>query len=247
MNELTTKSSSDEVESGADANRMTLLEHLEELRQRLMKSVIAVAVTTLFSLLFTKQLLMALIAPLGGALPQAVRPTETFVIYMKVALMAGIALAMPVLVYQLVRFVAPGLTRRERRYLYILIPGATILFVLGMAFCLLIVLPFAIRYLYGFLDDVVRQDWTIDYYISFVTMFLLSTGLIFETPLIVFSLTKLGVVDRATLKRNRKYAVVLAFVAAAVLTPTPDPFNQLLVAGPLLILYEVGIFLSRFA
>jgi sec-independent protein translocase protein TatC len=236
-----------EIKSGVNDTRMTLIEHLEELRQRLIKAIIALVVTTLFSLVFTRQLLLALIAPLGGVLPQAVRPTETFVTYMKVALMAGIALAMPVIIYQFIRFVVPGLTRRERRYLYILVPGATLLFLIGMAFCYFFMLPFAISYLHGFLSDVIRQDWTIDYYISFVTTFLLATGLVFETPLVVFFLAKLGVVTPATLKRNRKYAIVIAFVIAAVITPTPDPFNQTLVAGPLIILYEVGILLSRFA
>jgi sec-independent protein translocase protein TatC len=237
----------EEIEPEVDETRMTLIEHLEELRQRLIKAIMALAVTTLFSLVFTKQLLLALIVPLGGALPQAVRPTETFVTYMKVALMAGIALAMPIIIYQFMRFVVPGLTRHERRYLYVIVPGATLFFVLGMAFCYFFMLPFAVRYLYNFLGDVIRQDWTIDYYISFVTTFLLATGLVFETPLVVFFLAKLRVVSTAALKRNRKYAIVIAFVVAAVITPTPDPFNQTLVAAPLVILYEVGILLSRFA
>jgi len=226
---------------------MTLVEHLEELRQRLIRATIALVITTGFSVIFAKRILLALIAPLGGNLPQAVRPTETFVIFMKVALMSGLALAMPVIVYQFVRFVAPGLTRRERRYLYMLVPGASFLFVAGLLFCYFIMLPFAVGYLYSFLGDVVRQDWTIDYYISFITTFMIAVGLVFETPLVVFILAKIGVISQKTLAKNRKYAIVAALVIAAVITPTPDPFNQLLVATPLWILYEVGVLLARFA
>jgi sec-independent protein translocase protein TatC len=226
---------------------MTLVEHLEELRQRLIRATIALVITTAFSVIFAKRILQALIVPLGGNLPQAVRPTETFVIFMKVALMAGLALAMPVIIYQFARFVAPGLTRRERRYLYILVPGASLLFAVGLLFAYFIMLPFAVRYLYNFLGDVVRQDWTIDYYISFITTFMIAVGLVFETPLLVFILAKMGVISQQALSKNRKYAIVAALVIAAVITPTPDPFNQLLVAAPLWILYEVGIFLARFA
>ncbi len=226
---------------------MTLVEHLEELRQRLIRATIALLITTAFSVIFAKRILLALIIPLGGNLPQAVRPTETFVIFMKVALMSGLALAMPVIIYQFVRFVAPGLTRRERRYLYILVPGASILFVAGLLFCYFVILPFAVRYLYNFLGDVVRQDWTIDYYISFITTFMIAVGLVFETPLVVFILAKMGIISPKTLSRNRKYAIVAALVIAAIITPTPDPFNQLLVATPLWILYEIGVLLARFA
>lgn len=226
---------------------MSLVEHLEELRQRLIKATTALAIATLLSVIFAKRILQALTVPLGGNLPQAVRPTETFVIFMKVALMSGLALAMPVIVYQFVRFIVPGLTKQERRYLYIVVPGATILFVVGILFAYFLMIPFAVRYLYGFLGDVVRQDWTIDYYISFVVTFLVAVGLIFQTPLVVFILAKLGVISQKTLARNRKYAIVAAFVIAAIITPTPDPFNQLLVAAPLLILYEVGVLLARFA
>lgn len=226
---------------------MSLVEHLEELRQRLIKATMALVIATLLSVIFAKRILQALTVPLGGNLPQAVRPTETFVIFMKVALMSGLALAMPVIVYQFVRFIVPGLTKQERRYLYIIVPGATILFVVGILFAYFLMIPFAVRYLYGFLGDVVRQDWTIDYYISFVVTFLVAVGLIFQTPLVVFILAKLGVISQKTLARNRKYAIVAAFVIAAIITPTPDPFNQLLVAAPLLILYEVGVLLARFA
>lgn len=230
-----------------DEVRMSLVEHLEELRDRLIRATVALVLTTAFSVLFAKRILQALIVPLGEKLPQAVRPTETFVIFMKVALMSGLALAMPVIVYQFVRFLAPGLTRKERRYLYILVPGASILFIIGLLFAYYLMIPFAVRYLYNFLGDVVRQDWTIDYYISFITTFLVAVGLVFETPLVIFILAKVGVISQAALSKHRKYAVVAAFVVAAVITPTPDPFNQLLVATPLLILYEIGVLLARFA
>lgn len=233
-----------EAETGAP---MTLIAHLREFRHRLIVSVIALVVATLISALFAKQLLLFLVQPVGSANLQFLRPTESFVIYMKVSFLAGIALAMPVLLYQLLRFVMPGLTATERRYVWILIPGGAISFVIGLAFANLILVPQALRFLSGFLADVAPSQWSFDAYISFVTTFLLWVGLSFETPLVIYVLVKLGVVRPETLARQRKYAILGAFILAAIITPTPDPFNQTLVALPLILLFEVGIWLGRLA
>ncbi len=236
-------------EPGDNEVRMTLIEHLEELRQRLIKSAIALGVATAFSLIFTKQVLVALVSllPPDAPRPQAIRPTESFIVYIKVALVLGMALAMPVIVYQLLAFVIPGLKPHERRYLYFIVPGAALLFVAGLAFTFWVILPFGIPVLINFLGDVIVQQWTIDYYISFVTRFLLAVGLVFETPLIIFFLAKIGVITPQMLARSRRYAIVVAAAVAAVLTPTTDPFTMLLVMGPLILLYEFGILLARLA
>ncbi len=224
---------------------MTIFEHLDELRSRIIKAFLALIVATLFSLVFTKPFLAFLISPMGDRQPIALKPTETIIVYFKVALVLGAALAMPVIIYQIIRFLVPGLTKTERRYLYIVIPFATLLFVTGVAFSIFITLPFSIRYLQGFLSDIIQPTYSIEYYISFVTAMLFWTGVIFETPLIVAFLARLGVITPHMLTSNRKYALVVIAVIAAVITPTPDPFNMMLVMAPLVILYEVGILLAR--
>jgi len=227
--------------------QMTIIEHLEELRGRLIKSAIALAVTTLISFAFTKQFLEILIAPMGDTPPVSASPTTTIVVFTKVALISGLALAMPVLVYQLIRFIAPGLTAQERRYLFLILPGATLSFIAGAAFAYFVMLPTAIPFLKGFLSDIIEPNWFIDRYISFITSLIFWVGLSFETPLVIFFLAKLGIVTPATLSRYRKYAILVVAVIAAVITPTPDPFNMILVMAPLILLYEIGILLARLA
>ena len=231
----------------AEEKQASIIEHLEELRDRLIKSVIALTVTTLFSFIFAKQFLGILIAPMGETPPVSSSPTTTIVVFTKVALISGVALAMPVLVYQLIGFIAPGLTRQEKRYLYFVLPGATISFVAGVAFAYFIMVPTAIPFLKGFLSDIIEPNWFIDRYISFITSLLLWVGLSFETPLLIFFLAKLGIVTPASLSRYRGYAILVIAVRAAVITPTPDPFNMILLMGPLILLYEIGILLAKLA
>ena len=231
----------------AENRQSTIIQHLEELRDRLIKSAIAVAVTTLLSFVFARQFLQLLIVPMGETPPVSSSPTTNIVVFTKVALISGVALAMPVLVYQLIGFLAPGLTGREKRYLYLILPGATLSFVAGIAFAYFVMLPTAIPFLKGFLGDIVQPNWFVDKYISFITSLLLGVGLSFETPLLIFFLAKLGIVTPAVLSRNRKYAVLVIAVLSAVITPTPDPFNMILVMMPLIILYEIGILLAKLA
>jgi sec-independent protein translocase protein TatC len=232
--------------SGLDA-RMSIMEHLEELRQRITKAVLAVAASTLLCLIFTNKILEWRLAPAGDIKPVFLRPTEMFLTYMRVGLVAGVALAMPVIVYQLLRFLAPGLEPKEKRYLYSFVPGATFFFIAGVAFAYFAMLPFALKYLLTFGSDLVNAMWAIGEYISFVTSMLLWVGVAFETPMVIFFMAKLKVVNVKKLTSFRKFAIVGAFVLAAVITPTPDPFNQLLVAIPIILLYELGIIMARFA
>jgi sec-independent protein translocase protein TatC len=231
----------------AKDRQMTIIEHLEELRDRLIKSAIALTVTTTLSFAFAKQFLQILIAPMGQTPPVSPSPTTTIVVFAKVALISGVALAMPVLVYQLISFIAPGLKPQEKRYLYLVLPGATLSFIAGIAFAYFVMLPTAIPFLRGFLSDIIEPNWFIDKYISLITSLLFWVGLSFETPLLIFFLAKLGIVTPEVLSRYRKYAILVIAVIAAVITPTPDPFNMLLVMVPLILLYEIGNLLARLA
>jgi sec-independent protein translocase protein TatC len=230
-----------------EAAVMPLMEHLKELRNRLMRAAIALLITTAISFLFTREVLLFLIAPMGDTLPQALKPTESLGNYMKVALLCGVILAMPFIVYQIGRFIAPGLTKHERRYLLLLVPGATICFVAGVAFAYFIMLPTAIPFLQGFMSDIIEQKWAIGEYLSFVTSLLFWIGLSFELPLFVYFLAKLGILDAQTLIKNFKYAVIVIAILSAIITPTVDPLNMALVMGPLIVLYGIGILLAKLA
>ena len=226
---------------------MPLMDHLREFRTRLIRAFIAMFITTGISFVFAKQVFIVLLDPLGDVTVQALKPTESIGNYMKVALLCGVILAMPVIVYQLARFIAPGLTKKERRYLYLLVPGATLCFVTGVAFAYFVMLPAALPFLGSFMADLIEQNWAIGEYLSFVTSLLFWIGVAFELPLFVYFLAKAGVIDAQMLSKNRKYALVAIAVLAAVITPTVDPLNMALVMGPLIVLYEIGVLLARIA
>jgi sec-independent protein translocase protein TatC len=244
---MTSKPSPAPAAPDGESAVMPLLEHLRELRTRLIRASIALAIFTAISFVFARQVLIILIAPMGATPPQALKPTESIANYMKVALLCGVTLAMPFIVYQLGRFVTPALTKPERRYLLLLVPGATICFVAGVSFAYFVMLPTAIPFLQGFLADIITQQWAIGEYLSFVIALLFWIGVSFELPLVVYFLAKLGIVDSRMLARNRKYAIVVIAILAAVITPTVDPLNMFLVMGPLVVLYELGVILAKFA
>lgn len=230
---------------------LSLREHLVELRSRLMKAAFAVLVTTAISLTFAEQEVALLTSLARDARPGvttsliALEPTETFVAFLKVAFVTGLAISMPVVVYQLFRFMAPGLEKREKRWILMSLPGVTFFFVLGVLFCYFIVLPSALGFLLNFGSQYVNNTPTVSKFLSFVTNFMLAVGLSFETPLVVFMLAKLGVATPKRLRRFRRWAILLAFVIAAIITPTPDPINQTIVAVPMIILYELGVLFAR--
>jgi len=226
---------------------MPLMEHLREFRTRLIRAIIPLIILTIASFLVTDYVFEFLLRPLGDITVQALRPTESIGNYMKVALLCGAIASMPFFVYQLGRFIAPGLTKKEKRYLFILVPGATLCFLTGVAFAYFVMLPAALPWLGKFMEDLIEQNWAIGEYLSFVTSLLFWIGVAFELPLFVYFLAKAGVIDAETLRKSRKYAVVVIAVLAAVITPTVDPVNMILVMGPLIVLYEVGVILARIA
>ena len=230
-----------------DETGMTLLGHLEELRQRLIRVIIALAIGVVGGMAMAPRVLGILVAPLEGNVPQALSPTEGPAVFFKVAVVIGIVFAMPVIVYQVFQFMRPGLEPHERRYVLIGAPVASFCFAVGVVFAAMVLLPTAIPFLQGFLSDVVEHNYSIDYYMSFVSNILLWAGLVFETPLVMFFLAKLGAATPQGFAKARRVVVVGAAVGAAIITPTVDPVNMLLVMGPFLLLYELGILLARLA
>ena len=228
------------------AGQMTLLGHLEELRDRLVKAAIAVFLGTVIAAAFTTQILKLLIAPYGHPL-QVLGPTEGISIYFRVALTAGLILAMPVLVYQLLMFIMPGLEEREKRYVFWGVPSATALFLVGASFAWFILLPAAIGFLSNWQTEVFLQEWQSQRYIPFVTSIIFWIGVSFETPLIIFIMSKLGLVTPQFLIKQWRFAILIISIAAAMITPTVDPFNMALVMLPLIVLYGISILLSYLA
>jgi sec-independent protein translocase protein TatC len=224
--------------------QMSLIEHLTELRDRLVRASIALLIATAFSFIFAGRLVEFLTIPVGGRdMLQSIEVTENIGIFMRVSLISGLVLAMPVIVYQLIRFIVPGLTPEERRYLWIVVPGASLLFLLGVAFAYFVMLRAALPFLLNFLD--IPTAPRPKSYFGFVGRLMFWIGVSFQTPLILAFLARLGVITPQILKKNRKYAVVVIALIAAAITPTVDPVNMLLVMAPLFLLYELGIFLSR--
>jgi sec-independent protein translocase protein TatC len=235
---------------------MTLLEHLEELRGRLVAACIALVVGVLISIVpiptldsITGYLFNLIVnnAKSSGVTIIAIRPGESFFTYLEVALVVGAAIAMPVIIYQILAFVTPALYANERRYLFIAVPGVFLSFIAGVVFCYFLTLPFATRFLAGFLAGTIEPQWTIENYVDFVATFMFWVGVMFELPIIMFFLSKLGVVSHQRMASFRKYAFILAFVIGAAITPTPDPINQTIISLPIYFLFELGVILARFA
>ena len=230
---------------------MTLLEHLFELKDHLVRMGIALVVCSAGTFVLAKRILEWLILPMehyeGQYAIIATRPTTTIGLFMKISLFSGAIVAMPFIVYQLLHFILPGLTGREKRALIWIIPGATIFFLGGAAFAYFVMVPAAIPFLLGFWSDLIEQNWMVDEYIPFVTGLVFWVGVSFETPLIMAFLSRMGIVNSKQLLHVWKFAVVAIAVLAAFITPTPDPFNMGLVMAPLISLYFFGVLLAWLA
>jgi sec-independent protein translocase protein TatC len=225
--------------------KMTFLEHLEELRKRLIVSIIALGVAFLACWNFADKIFDLLSRPLSRFLAHGdklvfTRLTEPFMLYMKVAFFAGIFLASPVILWQLWLFIAPGLYKRERRYAAPFIIMASLFFIAGGYFGYRVLLPGTCAF---FLETgkQFKQMIKADEFFSFASTIILATGLVFETPILIFFLARLGIVTPAFLLQKFKYAIVLAFIIAAIVTPTPDMVTQTALAVPMIGLYALGI------
>ena len=222
-------------------------EHLGELRDRLVRAFIAVGVGFVAAYFFKEQLFDILTAPLITAMAKSGNATliftglpEAFFTYLKVALLAGIILATPVLFYEFWMFVSPGLYRKEKKYILPIIILSLIFFISGASFGYFIVFPYGFQFFLGFTTETIQAMPSMKEYLSFASKMLLAFGFVFELPLVLTFLSRMGLVTPVFLKQNRKYALLLFFVGAAIITP-PDVVTQIMMAMPLIVLYEIGI------
>jgi sec-independent protein translocase protein TatC len=238
-----------EVDPEGHELRMSLIDHLLELRNRIVKAVLALLIGVVISFLFTREAFLFLLTPfceasLGTCTVQTLTPTEGLISYLRVSLLLGAIIAIPVITYQLLMFIIPGLTKRERRAILMAIPAITILFLIGVWFAWFVLIPPALGFLANFQTDIFKADWTADAYLSFVTSLLFWMGAAFQTPLIFFTLSLMGLITAGALLRQWRLAIVGSAVAAALITPTVDPINMFLVVAPLLVLYAISIVLA---
>lgn len=259
------------MEAGSDSQpeeKMPLTEHLGELRRRIIVSLTALLAAFAVAFNYSEEIFKGLVFPLKYSLSFSMQnpfvriiphekiahgtklvflaPAEAFWMSLKVSFVAGLITALPVIFYQLWKFISPGLMPREKKYALPFIVSATGLFMIGAAFCFFVVLPFAMEFLLTYkLGDVLMPMLSVGQYVDFCLKFILAFGLIFELPILIIFSTRMGITTPKALARNRKYAVLIAFIVAAALTPTPDAFNQVLMAVPIIILYEAGILISR--
>jgi sec-independent protein translocase protein TatC len=235
-----------EAVKASDEKRMSIMDHFREMRKRVINSVAGIVAGMVICFIFANQIFKFLEAPAGPNFhPVALQVMETISVYFKVCLEAGFVLAMPWVVYQLFAFLAPALTSKEKRFVLTWIPFVFFMFLLGAAFAYYIALPRALQFLIHFNIGGVVPEISITNYVNVVTQMLLAAGIAFETPVILMVLARLGIVTSQWLAKQRRWWIVIAFVLAAIITPTPDPVNQTIVAIPLILLYELSIFLTR--
>ncbi|MBP5971671.1 twin-arginine translocase subunit TatC [Brasilonema sp. CT11] len=224
---------------------MSIFDHLEELRQRIFYSLIAVVVGVVGCFLAVKPIVQLLEVPAQGVKFLQLAPGEYFFVSMKVAGYSGLLLSSPFVLYQVIQFVLPGLTRRERRLLGPVVLGSSFLFAGGLVFAYLLLVPAALKFFISYGADVVEQLWSIDKYFEFVLLLLFSTGLAFQIPIIQVLLGALGIVSSGQMLSGWRYVIMGAVVLGAILTPSTDPFTQSLLAGAVLALYFGGIGLVK--
>lgn len=231
--------------------QVTISQHIGELRRRLTWTALAVVICTGISFVFHQQALSFLMVPAHGFAeipnekPIFTDLTEFVGVAMKVSLLGGILLSLPFVLYQVVMFAAPGLTPSERRWLYVMLPVSLMVFLAGAAFGYRILFPPAVKFLLTFGSDVATPYIRIGNYANLMLTLLFWMGVVFETPVVMFFLSRIGVVSYSTLARFRRYAIVVAFILGAIITPTFDPVNQMMVALPIIAMYEAGIWLAR--
>ena len=228
-----------------DDVEMSLFDHLEELRQRIFFALIAVVVGVVGCFIFVKPIVQLLEVPAQGVKFLQLAPGEYFFVSIKVAGYSGLLVASPFVLYQVIQFILPGLTRRERRLVGPVVLGSTVLFAAGIIFAYIALIPAALNFFINYGADVVEQLWSIDRYFEFVLLLLFSTGLAFQVPIIQVLLSLLGIVSSGQMLSGWRYVVIAGVVLGAVLTPSTDPLTQSLLAGAVLGLYFGGIGLVK--
>lgn len=235
MKETATKNTADD--------KMPFTQHLEELRKRLIIICISVGIGFIATYSVSDKVISVLKRPLGQDLI-FISPTEAFFVNLKAAFFLSIVITIPITLYQLWKFISPGLLEKEKKATIPFVVFATIMFCIGGLFSYFIILPFGMKFLLGYGSHEIKPMISLSNYVSFTTRLILAFGVVFELPLFMLFLSKLGIVSPGFLTKNRKYAILLVFIVAAILTP-PDVFTQVLMAIPLIILYEISIILSK--
>ncbi len=228
---------------------MTLIEHLDELRSRIIKVGVVFILATIAAWFFRKDIFYLLLDPAGNLLHGKLYVTsvaEQFISDMKLALYVAFVLTIPVILYQVWAFVAPAVGDMGRTFTYILITLASSLFIAGIVFGYLFVVPVGVQFLLSWDTERYVTIITPTYYLAFVTRFLLACGIVFELPAATYVCAKLGLIDAAMLKRYRRHAIVANTILAAAITPSPDPFSMLLLAVPLIMMFELSIIIARY-
>ncbi len=223
---------------------MTVTDHLTELRGRIIKSVIAVAVGVAFCAWQIDAVVAFLTSPVERL--YVMKPAEAFLIYMKIALWSGVIAASPVWFYQVWAFLLPAFTKHEKKGLLLIVPLSTVLFLGGIAFAFFIVLPQGLRFFMSFAMESVQPLWSLAGYLDFAVLMVVPFGVIFNLPVALVVLARMGLVSSIQLKSFRKYVIVISFAIAAVITPTTDMISQSLLAVPMIILYEVSLVFIRY-
>ncbi len=218
---------------------MSFLDHLEEFRERLIRCLVSVVLLSVVAFFFSSQMIDFIAKPLPGV--YFMGPVEALSVRMKIAMIVGLIVSSPVILYQLWQFVVPGLLEKEVRIVAPLVFFSTISFVIGASFAFFIVLPKMITFLLSFGTDKLHPWIKIDDYLSFIGYTTLIFGVVFELPIVSYFLGRIGVISSATLRKGRRYAVVAILLVSAFVTPTPDAFNMMLLAVPLYLLYELSI------
>lgn len=231
-------------ETELDDGSMSLVEHLAELRSRLIKCLIAIALGSLVGYYFLDPIMHYLTEPAGKL--YYMQPSEAFFTYLKVSIAVGFLVALPVIFYQVWRFFLPALTQKERILVGILVPSSVILFFIGLAFSFFFVLPAAVKFFMGFSNTELEAIFSVDKYFDFVIWFVLPFGFVFELPLVIILLARMGFVTSRFLGKYQRIVVFLSFVVAAIITPTPDVFTQSMIALPTILLYEISYLIVRY-
>ena len=236
---------SPEMEDGSEYE-MTIWDHLKELRNRLFVGLVSLVVTSGLSFIFADKIIAVLANPLGGIQNfLSIEVTENMGVFMRVSLLSGFIFSLPIILYEILGFVVPGLTDQEKRWVYISIPFATLLFLCGVAFTYFVMMPTAIPFLINFLN--IKTSPRPSFYIDFVTGLMFWVGVLFELPLVMFVLAKLGLVTAAYLLKAWRFAIVIIAVVAAVVTPTTDPINMGILMLPLILLYFMSVGMAAIA
>jgi len=242
--------SNDVIDDDSNDVEMSFLDHLEELRWRLIYSIIGVVAGTIISWIFVDFLVEdVLLKPAkdNGLALQNLKPFGQLYLYFQVAIIGGIVLSLPNLFFQLWKFIAPALRKNERKYILLIVFYSTISFFIGMLFAYFIMIPFAFRFIHQFGTQLIKNEFAIDEYLSIIVSVILAAGVVFELPMISFFLTKMGILTPGFMRKYRKHAIVVILILAAVLTPGTDPVSQIVLAVPLVLLYEISIFISKMA